>query len=1319
MKIHILLLAVLFCLFSCSGKKEQAPMTGSGERVIIAHSLSHPRVTCFAQDSLGQMWIGTAHGLNKYTGDDYQQFLAAKDSGSLSDNHISDVMCDRAGRIWVATITNDIFVHTEQDRFHHVPMASHTLSNPKFTMDCRGRILVNTEDHIFAFDPKADSMRCVIPHASGNIGLFTCSNGRDIVVVHPNKIVYYDAASFKPTGTVTWNGQVEAAAWLHGNTIWLSGHGQSWAYDIEKRQKTDLPEDIRHTLSLNAVDQIVKFRHDALLLNTTDGGLLLLTKGKGISSLSETSKEFADLSDSKVDCMKNDLDGNVWIGTEGNGFKILPNKKTFFNTLPGTALFNDKCIIGLCYDGHGHIFVNTFHDRLYAYDLRSHKITSFQIPSREGQSKAITTDGLHTLWITTPSAFLQCRISSTQLQIVRRFPFPHPNYVKVDKGGTVWFNVGVANNKTYRLTPDGNIVQLSLPKTLRRPNNIARLLPLRNGHLLYADNLHGLIDIEPNKRLHEILGIRIICNTLASDHFIPEALLEGRDGKIWIGTQSNGLLIFNPRQHRLTHVKDISCEEVTAIEEDLKGNVWVSTQSGLNKYNRNGQLIFYATQEDGIVNNAFSQYASCRLPDGTLVFGTLRGLVSFHPSAEPGPSHERLIVENLKVNNDFIIPGEKQPIATVLSLLPTIRLRHDQNNFSISYSSLDYGMNRGHHFFYKLDGYNDDWIDAVYTDRAFFFHIPAGKYTFRLKLTDKTGKKTLEEIAVPVIVKPEPWLSWWAWTIYLLVAFLITRTIYINRRSAFYRQRKIRQLEERRRHIEKINEINKQYFANVAHQLRTPLTMIFGPLETLRASTETKNIKLIGIMWHSVERMLRLVNQLMDFNKLETDALRLNVKLVDISITIRHSIELFKVNADEKGITFQTKGLEGNCFMYADADKVVNILDNLLSNAIKYTDKGGEIIVALEQHDSRIMELSVTDSGRGIPEEQLEKIFLRYYQIAGHVEGKYNWGTGIGLYYARKLARLHHGDLKAENRKDNTQGAVFLLWLPMNKEAYTSEELDTHIGQAPTSMTDEMGLQPVKEAATDGTDANKPLVMVIDDDTDISYYLNTILSPHYRIHNFFSAEAAKESLDTKMPDIILSDVVMEGKNGLELCREVKDSTAYCHIPVVLLTAKDTMKDQMDGLHSGADAYVTKPFNAEYLVSLIDNLLRNRARLRLSLSQRPQTAVTSALAPQDKTFLQELFRLMDKKLDDPDFNVSDFVENMHISHTKFINKVKALTGVTPSELFKSYKLNKAAELLRDGKYNVSEVSDMTGFSSLAHFSKVFKKKFGVSPRDYKG
>ncbi|MBR5255610.1 MAG: response regulator, partial [Bacteroidales bacterium] len=502
-----------------------------------------------------------------------------------------------------------------------------------------------------------------------------------------------------------------------------------------------------------------------------------------------------------------------------------------------------------------------------------------------------------------------------------------------------------------------------------------------------------------------------------------------------------------------------------------------------------------------------------------------------------------------------------------------------------------------------------------------------------------------------------------------------------------------------------------------------------GPVSQLASSEDIKgqDRKLVGIIQRSSTWMLSLVNQLLDFNRIGDKKLQLKVAKGDIVAPLKGIADLFRFNAGAKGIELQTYGLEDSFSMWADVDKVQKIVMNLLSNAMKFTPTGGKVTLSFDvvpreeaaeafqltkaDTDSQYAKITVSDTGKGIPEGQLEKIFERFYQADNQGD---THGSGIGLFYARALAGLHHGYIKAANREEG--GAVFTIILPVSASSYTEDERTSAqpVYDIPAPVVEETPSAPEEEA-------DRKRIAVVDDDIDIANYVKVLLSPYYNVSVYFDAASALSGMQEEIPDLVVSDVVMPGMSGYDLCEAVKGDLQLSHIPVVLVTAKVAVENQVQGLGKGADAYVTKPFQPAYLLALIKSLLQNREKLHRQLGSVTTTEeiAPEALSPRDAAFMKELYELMEKELSNIDLDITRITEMMKISRTKFYYKVKGLTGENPSVFFKRYKLNRAADLLKEGKYNMSEIAYMTGFNTLSHFSTSFKKQFGVPPSEYVG
>jgi signal transduction histidine kinase/DNA-binding response OmpR family regulator len=917
---------------------------------------------------------------------------------------------------------------------------------------------------------------------------------------------------------------------------------------------------------------------------------------------------------------------------------------------------------------------------------------------------------------------MKCHYDGARLNILGQWQIPMTMDFEQTDDGTVW----VASSTTYifAFRPGANEPE---PKQAFNVDFtfIPSLLKLNDGTMLISAFYQQIMKMDPKTGKLSQQEIPDMQRCIRKSVYIPTDMHQDKEGNVWIGTVSNGLLRYNPQTNQMNRIAGLSCSDVGAIEEDQQGNLWISTMKGLNRLDTKTGSITALYKADGLAGDEFCDRASCQLPNGSLVFGGSDGVTMFNPAEIDTLRKIPLKLCDLKIHNQLVRPMADGPIEAMLDSCKEIRLEHSQNSFAISYTALDFGEYERVHYYYKLEGFDNDWIDAGSRHAAGYANLPSGHYTFRVRTSDcASDEVTCDERQISVIVEPAPMFSWWAWMIYLALGLLLAWYLYRNAKRVVAARRAARQAQMEKEQELRTNQMNMSFFANIAHEFRTPLTMIAGPVGQLAKSDKIDGEErgLLSIAQRSIQRMFRLVNQLMDFNKLENDTLRLSVEKIDVVALLNSICDTFEFNVKEKGLTLNRLGMEDQLMAWTDGDKMEKIVSNLLSNALKFTPSGGRIDVQLDVVDNKV-KVSVADTGKGIPEEQRENIFKRYYQLDNQTKAIVNYGTGIGLYYSRRLAELHHGTLTAGNREEGS-GAVFTLVYPMNEEAYTDAErrpLEGDSALAVGAQLSPASYHPSPITAHQDED-DRPTILVVDDDTEIINYMRMLFSHDYRLITCLDADTALEEMRAEEPNIVLSDVAMPGKDGYQLCQEIKQDIQLSHIPVILVTAKITAENQVEGLNVGADAYVTKPFEPAVLSALIQSQLKNRERVRKLLTKATTTedeGVDNALSEQDKHFMEELYKLMEEELSNSELDVTRITKMLYISRTKLYYKIKGLTGETPSSFFRTYKLNRAAELLKGGKHTVAEIADMTGFSTQSHFSVVFKKQFGVTPTEYKG
>lgn len=1327
---HIKYLLLSCLIAACQPSDIKTLPESSIESPVITNNLSNQKVTSFAEDAQGHVWIGTSRGLNKYNVHEYHQYFRTGDSLALSDNQIQTLFRDSKDRLWIGTV-NGACQYTSKDNFRHIPINSKSQNAIQFLENKEGKIFLNLDIQLCVYNPKTGWFKCIIPQfdpqRSFNLRCYI-DNENNLWAVNRYGLRRYNSTTMELKDSIPATHPVTYSYMHNEQELWLASGSHLSIFDTHTRKYIELPEALRtHPLLNNSeIEYIHPYEHNGLLINTSNGMFLYNYIARTLIYQDENGFPF-DAPHFKISQMFTDSQKNLWIGSIDQGFTVRYNYKERFNTNNYLSTFiKNKSVVALAADKESHLWIATLTNGLYMYDIAGktvhqielHKILP-QVRQRNIKIQHVFVDKENALWMAVyPDIIARCQYRDGKLHHEGSYQIPAPMYITQDRENTIW--VGSYSENIYALRP-GEQEFTTIELYGKGFNFTPCLLPLSSGETLITSYAKPLQLIHPVSRVIRQMETKKEDTQKAIRHsmFIPTSLYEDTKGSIWIGTVGSGLLHYTRSTNSLQTMSGTSCTDICSIEEDTQGNIWISTQYGLDKYDCTTEKFTNYYAADGIGGNQFYERSSCRLPDGTLVFGGTHGLTFFNPIDVSSKRNIPLLFEDLKIHNRLIHPQDDNLcIDQHLSYKPDIHLNYDQNSFSISFAALDYCEYERVHYYYKMEGFDKYWIDAHNNREAYYANLPAGKYRFKVKITNNDQSIVEAENSIRVIVQSAPWCTWWAWLGYLFIAASIIGFFIRFRLRIRQEKEAVRRAELEKEQEQRVNRMNMSFFANISHEFRTPLTMISGPMtqlcESPRIAGEDK--QLLCIMQRSTRRMLRLVNQLMDFNKLENDTLKLQVKRTDIISQLQRFVDIFRINASEKGIALSTYGLGDTFLMWLDVDKLDKIISNLLSNALKFTPNGGKVELRFDA-DAQYAKVTVTDTGNGIPEDQLEKVFERYYQLNNQNTGTYNWGTGIGLYYARNLALLHHGLLEAANRKEGT-GAVFTLLLPISDQAYSTEERILPEEEQSKVFPLQTGEQyQLKEP--ENTQQEKQTLLIVDDDMEVVHYLKVLLSSHYKVICRFDADSAFRTMSEEIPDLVLSDVVMPGKNGYDLCRQIKDDLQLCHIPVILVTAKNTVENQVEGLNTGADAYVTKPFEPSYLLALIKSQLKNREKVRNLLSQSTQTdkIEENVLSPQDNAFMTDLYHLMENELSNPELDVARMTELLKISRTKFYYKVKGLTGENPSVFFKTYKLNRAAELIKEGKYTVSEIADMTGFSTLPHFSTSFKKQFGISPSEY--
>ncbi len=1330
---HIIMsLSLLSLLSACSENKDGSAAEQDIQPMIPVSTLSNQNVKAIAEDSLGQVWIGTFRGLNRYSTNGFQQFFCTGDSLDLPDDQITCLYKDSHKRFWVGTIHGAAMLN-DCDKFERIPINQQNDCGYQFFEDSTGKVYLNLKNSLARFNEDKRMFEVQVPDLYPSYAIhsnaFTDHND-DVWMVNSLCLRRYDKESFALLDSIPLNDYIVCSNYdKDRGTLWMSGYKNLRRF--ERRRFLTTPSGVvSHPLYHKAqITHIAPYSHNQLLISTFNHGMFIY------DSLDD---RMIDASDSdfpfnppsmRITQIFSDSWGNIWFGSLDQGYSVCNTSSQNFNTVNRlNDAFKGKSVMSVDCDKKGHLWIVTMMDGVFYYDFTNARLIKVDTGDVSGihdlQFNSITSvfvDSNDNVWL----ALLQANklicgtfdAATGKYSASASFDITAPHCIVEDNKGTIYVGMGIPK---VAIKKKGDNEFTEIPSNTLGFGFVSSIEPMQDGSVMIGTLMSPLTQYNPYTLKYDDVNIDKAQweSCLLRGSYIPTDLHLDSDRNLWIGTVGNGVLKYSPSTGDVVRVPGAPCTDISTFIEDLQGNIWISTQYGLGRIDHNTLKCTNLYANDGIGGNQFNDRAGCMLPDGRLVFGGTHGITIFDPLAIVESNTISPVFQDLKIHNKVISPVEHpEVIKCSLFKCPDVNLNHTQNAFSISFAVLDNSAEGKVRYQYLLDGHDPQWVDARNTSEAYYGNLKAGKYTFRVRTVGADGQPDAgSEISLRITIKPAPWLSWWAIVGYILILSLVIYEILRHRHHYLEEKEKVRLANLEKEQEKRINTMNMSFFANVSHEFRTPLTMISAPLTQLQddESLKPSHRQLLAIVQHSVSRMLKLVNQLLDFNKLENDTLRLQVSENDIAATLRHQTELFSINAAEKNINLSVSGIEAPLIVYIDTDKIEKIVSNMLSNAIKFTPAGGHITLSLDVFNG-LIHIIVSDSGPGIPDDQLEKIFERYYQLNNQSTGTYNYGSGIGLYYARALATLHHGSLKATNNE--TSGAIFTLTIPATDIYLLSEHSETQNNTFVNGSTDCL------DNEDDASETNHELtILVVDDDPEVVRYLKFLLSPRYNVITCFSADDAFQKATETHPDLIISDVVMPDMNGYNLTRKIKDDLHLCHIPVILITAKSTVDNQVEGLNSGADAYVTKPFDPNYVLALVQSQLANREKVRHLLAKSTEinenpTDNSTELSPLDRAFMNDLYALMENELSNIELDINRISEMLHISRTKLYYKIKGLTGTNPGAFFKTYKLNRAIQLLKTGKYTISEIADMTGFSTLSHFSSSFKKQFGTSPSEY--
>jgi signal transduction histidine kinase/DNA-binding response OmpR family regulator/ligand-binding sensor domain-containing protein len=1054
------------------------------------------------------------------------------------------------------------------------------------------------------------------------------------------------------------------------------------------------------------------------------GNLWMSTHSKGLEKISFNDSPFkiTKLADAKsheslsneVRALYEDADFNLWVGLKDGYLRMFDKTGKYRGYLTETGQVENAgmSMKGVVYcilqDNKGNLWFGTKGDGLIKaeknganYKLTRYKYNAGDIYSLSNNDiYSIHQDRKGRIWVATFGGGINYLDDSEAKDV--RF-VNHRNYLKnypIDRCYRTRF---ITSDDTGRIWVGTTVGLLSFDAGFNRPDEI------RFEHYTHEENDGNILS---NNDVHWI--------TVMQNHEIYVATFGGGLNRI-IEDEKDENIHFQ----RFKNKDGLSSDVLLSMQEDRDGNLWICTENGISKFFTAAGVFENFDRRSMFDRSRFNEAAVVRLHDNRFLFGTSAGILSFHPDSVKSKDFiPPIVFTRLQIRDKEVHPAPKSVIRNVINDISELTLSHRENIFSIQYSALDMTDPEHIKYAYILEGFEENWTYAENQRVATYTNLPKGKYVFKVKSTNSDGIWMENIRALPIEVLPSFWETPFAYLLYFLFIMAIILTSAYILFTIFRLKHKV-SVEQQ------VADMKLRFFTDISHELRTPLTLINAPVEHIledEALPEKVREQLETVQRNS-DRMLHLVNQILDFRKIQHHKMKLTVSQVDIVELIQKTMRNFETLAREKNIDFILETERNSLMMWLDTDKFDKILFNLLSNAFKYTEPGKMIKVFL-QDEEKSCTVGVQDRGRGIPEEKKDSIFIRFENNVEHNVFGFN-STGIGLSLVKDFAEMHRGKVSVESKTG--EGSTFRVEFLKGRSHF---DRDVEYGVSETKDIDD------EEDTNDTVSTvisienenagNKGIILLMEDNAELRHFLKTIFEDAYSVVETADGKAGLAKAIDLVPDIVISDVMMPEMDGIKMIRELRNNMITSHIPVILLTAKTAMDDKIAGLEYGADDYITKPFSSAYLKARVENLLAQRRKLQeiylaslLSASTEKidteaQTTENNGenISPKDRKFMDKLMGLMDENLSNSELVVEDLARELAMSRSVFFKKLKSLTGLAPIEFIRDIRIKKAAQLLQTEEYNITEISEMVGINDSRYFSKCFKKIHGIPPSDYR-
>lgn len=1302
----------------------------------IENGLSQNTVSAILQDRKGFMWFGTKDGLNRYDGTSFREYrYNMADKNCLGNNLIRKLYEDLEGNIWIGTDAGLYIYFPETDT---ITLFDDLISSEikikgsisMITGDNLGQVWIYSEGQgLLCYNLKNKSLLNYSlkdrPNISTSVECLSFGDDGTIWIGFYGDGLYYSKNNLKTL--VPYSDPLTGLEVFKGGAIGRivkGNYGVLYVCSVKSGLKEInlISGRIRDLLLIDENNERI-FCRDLMLFSdnelwvATESGVYLYNLVTGhYTHLYHSADDQYSLSDNAIYSLFKDNEGGVWVGSYFGGVDYCPKQYTYFEKYFPRASedgLHGSRVREFCEDTDGSLWIGTEDGGLNHFDPKRDEFTFFEASKDFTNVHALCVDG-NTLWVGTFSKGLK-RINKKTGEIVKEYM----NGYSIHSYDDSVFSICKTS------MGDIFIGALSgLYKYDKLKDSFVQVPDLK-GCFIYDIKEDSSDCLWVATSVHGVYGYNIGTKKWTSyvydesdDHSLPNnkviSIFEDSYRQIWLTTQGGGFCKFDVKNNnfiRYNSQMGLTNDVVYQIIEDDAGLFWLTTNAGLVKFNP--KLISFKTYTtvDGLLSNQFNYRSSYKSDNGSLYFGCIKGFIHFNPEhfVKNKNVPSVAITDLLLFGEKVFVGGQHSSLDKSITYSDEIVLNADQNYFSLRLVALGSHFMEKSKIVYKLDGFDEEWRMVGESPLATYTNMGYGYYHFKAKVIDPNGEIEGDELVLGIDILPPFYFTVWAYLFYGIVGVLtgLFLILLYKKRSARKYKLQIEKFKQEKEH--EIYEAKIDFFTNVAHEIRTPLTLIKGPLENIMQKKDL-DVDLeneLKIMDQNTGRLLQLSNQLLDFRRIESKGYRLNFQRTDITDLLSNVYKRFSSLAHQQNLDFNLNSSLDHIYADVNREAFTKILSNLLSNALKYADSCVFVSIETNNEKENTFLVRVTNDGNLIPIDKREEVFKPFVRINEEQNKKIATGTGIGLALSSSLAELHNGSLFIDMQ--SIEYNIFCLVLPINQQS--SVAVSTSVVSQNEEVSD-TEIQKIKKKKNPFT------ILVVEDNMDMLAFVSNQFKSDYTVITAKNGVDALHILDLENVNIVVTDVVMPQMNGFELCKTIKSNLDYSHIPVVMLTAKSDIKSKIEGLELGADSYIEKPFSIEYLKVNVANLIANRENLRKRFAQSPFASTrTMASTKSDEVFLKKMDDIVQLHFHDSEFSIEDLMNGLHISRSNFYRKIKGVLDLTPNEYLRLERLKQAAKLLNDQEYSVTDVCYRVGFSSPSYFSKCFKKQFGVLPKDF--